>query len=285
MAIAPNVFFTVTQSVGTVVNLTATANGNSGEVDLTWNNPSLANFQEYRIYGGLSNNPTNLLATIPTQTITATTLTGLTNCRLNYFRIVPVTLTNVESPCEGRDTAIPTNGTAPTVMNLTAATALASPSLGQVELTFDASGDPEIRQIRVYRYRNGDPVPATPSVTFTSGIDATTTSVIIAGLFPSPPATCFRITQVNACGEESPISVERCESIAAQPEICNDGIDNDGDGNIDCGDPDCAGIDDCPGCIFQITDPGEFQLFQFKVIPVNGDNIGYQTPIFGDVDG
>ncbi|PIY11455.1 MAG: hypothetical protein COZ18_04000 [Flexibacter sp. CG_4_10_14_3_um_filter_32_15] len=286
LAIAPNVFFTVAQSIGAVVNLTATANGNSGEVDLTWNNPGLANFQEYRIYGGLSNNPTNLLATITDQTTLATTLTGLTNCRLNYFRLVPVTLTDVESPCEGTDTATPTNGAIPTAMNLTAATPITSPSPnGQVTLTFDASGDPEIRQIRVYRYRNGDPVPVTPSVTFTSGIDATTTSVAVAGLFPSPPSTCFRITQVNACGEESPISGEQCASITVQPEICNNGLDDDGDGNIDCGDPDCAGIDNCPGCIFQITDPGEFQLFQFKVIPVNGNNIGYQTPIFGDVDG
>ncbi|WP_338759441.1 T9SS type A sorting domain-containing protein [Bernardetia sp. ABR2-2B] len=286
LAIPDNVYFTVAQASGAVISLTATANGNSGEVDLTWTNPGLANFQEYRIYGGLSNNPTNLLATITDQTTLATTLTGLTNCRLNYFRLVPVTLTDVESPCEGTDTAIPTNGAVPTAMNFTAATPVTLPSPnGQVTLTFDASGDTEIRQIRVYRYRNGDPIPPTPSVTFTSGIDETTTSVAVAGLFPSPPSTCFRITQVNACGEESPISGEQCASITVQPEICNNSIDDDGDGNIDCGDPDCAGIDDCPGCIFQITDPGEFQLFQFKVIPVNGNNIGYQTPIFGDVDG
>jgi len=32
------------------------------------------------------------------------------------------------------------------------------------------------------------------------------------------------------------------------PEICNDAIDNDGDGRIDCSDPDCSGIGDCPIC-------------------------------------
>ena len=90
--------------------------------------------------------------------------------------------------------------------------------------------------------------------------------------------------KLNACGIESPLSAQQCATITVQPEICNNSIDDDGDGNIDCGDPNCAGIDDCPSCIFQITDPGEFQLFQFKVIPVNGSNIGYQTPIFGDVD-
>ncbi|WP_338815326.1 T9SS type A sorting domain-containing protein [Bernardetia sp. Wsw4-3y2] len=287
LAIPDNVYFTVAQAIGATITLTATANGNSGEVDLVWTNPALANFQEYRVYGGLSNNPTTLLATIPSQATLSTTLTGLTNCSLYYFRLVPVTLTDVESPCEGTDTARPTNGVAPTAMNLTAATPVTSPSTnGQVTLTFDASGDPTIRQIRVYRYRSGDPVPATPSVTFTSGITPTTTQVIVAGILyaNSPFATCYRITQVNQCGEESLISGEQCATITVQPEICNNSLDDDGDGNIDCGDPDCAGIDGCPGCIFQITDPGEFQLFQYKVIPVNGNNIGYQTPIFGDVD-
>ena len=32
------------------------------------------------------------------------------------------------------------------------------------------------------------------------------------------------------------------------PEICNDAIDNDGDGRADCSDIDCSGVGDCPIC-------------------------------------
>jgi hypothetical protein len=32
------------------------------------------------------------------------------------------------------------------------------------------------------------------------------------------------------------------------PENCTDGVDNDGDGLVDCADPDCSGIDGCPVC-------------------------------------
>jgi len=36
----------------------------------------------------------------------------------------------------------------------------------------------------------------------------------------------------------------------SQPEICNDGIDNNGDGLIDCADPDCASDAACvQGCV------------------------------------
>lgn len=31
-------------------------------------------------------------------------------------------------------------------------------------------------------------------------------------------------------------------------EICNDGIDNDGDGLVDCAEPSCSGVDGCPVC-------------------------------------
>ncbi|MCR9162191.1 MAG: MopE-related protein [Nannocystaceae bacterium] len=38
------------------------------------------------------------------------------------------------------------------------------------------------------------------------------------------------------------------EIIPDPPEICDDGIDNDGDVYSDCGDPDCANVPPCAGC-------------------------------------
>src|SRR5688572_14493089 len=58
---------------------------------------------------------------------------------------------------------------------------------------------------------------------------------------------------VVACG---PQSREEAGVVDAPPfgaEICNDGVDSDGDGNgqdgsFDCSDPDCSGVGECPLC-------------------------------------
>jgi hypothetical protein len=44
------------------------------------------------------------------------------------------------------------------------------------------------------------------------------------------------------------------------PEVCNDMIDNDGDGLVDCHDPDCSGIDGCPVC-GQVENPEGMGIF------------------------
>ena len=45
-------------------------------------------------------------------------------------------------------------------------------------------------------------------------------------------------TSMNACLTPTPEGVGKCA----------DGIDNDCDGMVDCGDPDCSGVDGCPVC-------------------------------------
>ena len=36
--------------------------------------------------------------------------------------------------------------------------------------------------------------------------------------------------------------------VTGGPEICNDAVDNDGDGRVDCSDTDCSGVGNCPVC-------------------------------------
>ena len=275
---------TIGRAAGTPLNLTAMATGAAGQVTLNWNNPGLSNFTRYRIYGGTTPNPTTLLndAITDQNTLTAT-LNGLTSCQLNYFRLVPVTNGNVESFCEGQASAIPTNGITPAAIANVTATVL-FPENGQVQLNFDASGDTDFSALNVYIYPNGGTVPATPSSTFTGGVDNTTTQVIVPVFVPGN--TCFLVTQTNGCGVESPVSNEVCVTTNRPAEQCNNGIDDDGDGDFDCSDGDCAGIDPCPGCVFQVTDPGVFKLVEYKEIDnLVGSDIGYQTPIFGNIDG
>lgn len=47
--------------------------------------------------------------------------------------------------------------------------------------------------------------------------------------------------------------------------VCNDGIDNDGDGRIDCADPDCAGTPDCCTPSPEICDDGVDQDCDMRV--------------------
>ncbi|MEO6776444.1 MAG: hypothetical protein ABI467_26100 [Kofleriaceae bacterium] len=50
------------------------------------------------------------------------------------------------------------------------------------------------------------------------------------------------------------------DSGSTGPEICTDNVDNDGDGLVDCHDPDCSGIDGCPVC-GQVENPEGTGIF------------------------
>ncbi len=61
-----------------------------------------------------------------------------------------------------------------------------------------------------------------------------------------PIAPCLGSWGRNSAGQE------RTEICAG--EVCNNGIDDDGDGNIDCGDTDCAGSPACNTAVFSFVD-------------------------------
>ncbi len=51
-------------------------------------------------------------------------------------------------------------------------------------------------------------------------------------------------TGALACGADCNFDISGCP----EPEVCDDGADNDGDGGADCGDRDCFGFPGCPVC-------------------------------------
>ena len=51
-------------------------------------------------------------------------------------------------------------------------------------------------------------------------------------------------TGTLACDETCQFDIDACE----EPEVCDDGADNDGDGGADCEDRDCLGAAGCPTC-------------------------------------
>jgi hypothetical protein len=94
------------------------------------------------------------------------------------------------------------------------------------------------------------------------------------GQFDGNPAACNQAFQAGFDGSVSCFAVERCfgcglfnqadgecsntcfEGLGDEAANCSDGIDNDGDGLIDCGDPDCAGDRACTAPAPVLSWPG-----------------------------
>lgn len=47
---------------------------------------------------------------------------------------------------------------------------------------------------------------------------------------------------------DAKVEIDAAVGCLPQAESCRDGIDNDCDSRVDCGDPDCSGVDGCPVC-------------------------------------
>jgi len=51
-----------------------------------------------------------------------------------------------------------------------------------------------------------------------------------------------------ACGPGARDPATTSDATPSGAEVCDDGLDNDGDGFADCADPKCAGVGSCPAC-------------------------------------
>ncbi len=66
-----------------------------------------------------------------------------------------------------------------------------------------------------------------------------------------PPGDYLLIFKATAAGKEGTLSVTLTPSANRGQELCDNGIDDDGDGLVDCADPDCYGVPSCaaPMCL------------------------------------
>ncbi|MEM6297681.1 MAG: T9SS type A sorting domain-containing protein [Bacteroidota bacterium] len=266
------------------LDLTAAAGTNPGEVDLNWTATSLSStFQEYRVYASTTNPPVTQVATITNSGSLTFTVTGLTACVPYFFRVVGVNNSNAEIECSPVERVVPLDPSiVPPALTLNSANTVAGQ--GRIEINYSQSGEATFQNYNIYAYASGDPATLSSSVADINSLDETVT-------FSTPDTYCFVVTQVNACGNESPFSNEICATTTVPGEDCTDEIDNDGDGLTDCFDVgDCSGALGCPqprpDCEFDPNNNNNatVELNQITIVNVEGTDVGYSTPLVGDVD-
>lgn len=98
------------------------------------------------------------------------------------------------------------------------------------------------------------------------------------------------LTNVAATANNTNLAVStQCQSTCQ--EICDNGIDDDGDGLIDCYDPDCCGNGNCDGIFYTAcpNTPCSYPIFDSTIaiqqrLQSAADYMVFHTPVFGDID-
>lgn len=141
-----------------------------------------------------------------------------------------------------RPAALPMVAMVVAVWSGSAAEAWASVEATWEAVTLDVNGDPETIQGYHIHYgtQAGGPYPDG----FSTGNVLTTVINNLAG----GRTYYFVVTAIDVAGNESGYSNEASYTVPV--EVCDDGQDNDGDGIIDCRDPDCASFP-APSCPLQ----------------------------------
>ena len=100
----------------------------------------------------------------------------------------------------------------------------------------------------------------------------------------------FEVTVTDACGNQATDSVSVSISPCYGSEVCNNGLDDDGDGLIDCYDEDCCGLDMCQdfwyrGCLDTICIYQGSQKFTIESMAYSPPEISvFSNVVAGDID-
>ena len=177
------------------------AEAGDGQVTLTWDQNTEADFLRYRVYRGTAANPTTLVdstSDITGITDTTKTLTGLTNYTAYYFRVTAVDVAGNVSGYSDGVSSTPVDLTAPSApQNL-----VAVGGDGEVTLTWQSNSEEDFS--RYYVYGGTPPIPVT---VIDSTVSITDTTLTLTDLI-NDTAYWYRVTAVDTSGNESGYSNE-----------------------------------------------------------------------------
>ncbi len=123
------------------------------------------------------------------------------------------------------------------------------PAAADVKLDF-SQGKGAAHVVAVFRAGVGQPCDVQTNLVYCvdAGADATATHT-----FPALPAGNYWIIVQSYTGTMGSTTVTLSTGKTSTPEICNNGIDDDGNGLIDCADLACANAPNCHPCVADIN--------------------------------
>ena len=178
------------------------------EVTLSWSASTECDLKEYRLYRGISAQPTSRVATIPKDTETYTD-TGLSNGQVYYYRLTAVDEAGNESDYTGDievTPVMPGDNEAPAKP----AGLTASASGNQIELEWTANSENDLQEYRLYR--STDPDPTDQIATILKGTKTYTDADVVV-----EQTYYYRLRAVDTSGNESEYSDDAIAKIDVAP--------------------------------------------------------------------